>query len=194
MVFFRLQNGCKNYNFANEIGWHMNIIIRFEAQTHELFAGKWMKKKRSFVNAQTSLKTPFFLFQLMSCIFASMPLLSLCFLTRAFGFLFRRLYLTKNLVEELCFISEIKVNMCSVKLLFVLIFFLFRISLFSSFSRINLPTAVFFYFPSSTLSISLFCKEARCHKQTLIKLFTVIRMGLWFYLFTRKRNKKANRL
>lgn len=84
-----------------------------------------MKKKRSFVNAQTSLKTPFFLFQLMSCIFASMPLLSLCFLTRAFGFLFRRLYLTKNLVEELCFISEIKVNMCSVKLLFVLIFFFF---------------------------------------------------------------------
>lgn len=125
MVFFRLQNGCKNYNFTNEIGWHMNIIIRFEAQTHELFAGKWMKKKRSFVNAQTSLKTPFFLFQLMSCIFASMPLLSLCFLTRAFGFLFRRLYLTKNLVEELCFISEIKVNMCSVKLLFVLIFFSF---------------------------------------------------------------------
>lgn len=118
-----------------------------------------MKKKRSFVNAQTSLKTPFFLFQLMSCIFASMPLLSLCFLTRAFGFLFRRLYLTKNLVEELCFISEIKVNMCSVKLLFVLIFFLFRISLFSSFSRINLPTAVFFIFRLQLFLSRFFAKK-----------------------------------
>lgn len=135
------------------------------------------KFNHKFGKRVSELKNTIFSCLLMSCL-----LFSFSFIVARWAFFLSFFYSTtkKNhivvvlQIKMMLFFSLHQVNMCSVKLFFLL-FRCFRAESHS----------IFFV---SFFSVLLFF--ALIENKTLIKLFTLIQMGLWFYLFTRKRNEK----